>query len=346
MVSEEAARLFAHIVWHDRPATDLILGKYLVAPTKLQAAYVMQGIRGGRLELRDDKSWWEPSLFGGAPVDPEHSSDDPLAWREFAQHERNPFLLAERDYTYDPRETTEPMAGVPAAGMLTSYSVQATWPRERLRAARLLESLACVSFSPPPASQKFNEYVDDPGTQGSCQHCHLRLDPAAIHFKRFGKHGHGFEGWGASYSMPGVGEKWHWPVAWRAGEYPYTSAPFSNWNRWYTPGTAMTPVTPLQATENPEAVFIDFLPPDQSLLGQRSDGTVGPLGFGKLIVAAGAFDRCLIRRVHEHTLGRDVDPSKEAGYLDQLVEEFVADDRNVRRLVRRMMRSDLYRRGL
>jgi hypothetical protein len=95
-----------------------------------------------------------------------------------------------------------------------------------------------------------------------------------------------------------------------------------------------------------DAHFIDFLPPDQTLLGQVSDGTVGPLGFAKMIVAAGAFDRCVIRQVHKFVIGRDVDVANEAGYLDASVDEFVADGRNIRGLVSRLMASDLFHRGL
>ena len=39
----------------------------------------------------------------------------------------------------------------------------------------------------------------------------------------------------------------------------------------------MTPISAADAEKNPEARFIDYLPPDQTLLGQTSDGTVGPL---------------------------------------------------------------------
>lgn len=346
LMSEEPARLFAHIVWHDRPATDMVLGTYMVGPTKTQATYVVQGLRGGRVEKLADRSWWDPAQFNGAAVDPEHEADDPMAWREFQQPARNPFLLASRDYKHDPRATTAPLEGVPAAGLLTSLGMLASYPRERLRAARLLETLGCETFTPPGADLQFNEYRTDPAAEGSCQHCHRRIDPAAMHFKRFAKQGSAMEGWGASYYMPGIGERWHWPARWLTGEYPYQSEPFSHWLRWYEPNTRMTPVTEAQMMENPEALFIDFLPPDQTLLGQVSDGTVGPLGFGKLLVASGAFDRCMTRQVHKMVLGRDIDPASEAGYLEALTAQFVGQGRSVRALIKTMIRSDLFSRGI
>ncbi|MCY1039737.1 hypothetical protein OV208_00275 [Corallococcus sp. bb12-1] len=344
LVSEEPARLFAHLAWHDRPMTDLILGAYSVAPTNLQAAYVMQGLAGGATGLLADDSWWRPSRFAGAAVDPDHAPSDPLAWREYPVPARNPFLLAERDYRYDPRTQAGPSRGVPAAGMLTSMGFLTGYPRERVRGARALETLACEVLS-PPLGQKFNEYRRDPGTEGPCQHCHSRLDPAAIHFKRFAKAGSAFEGYGAKYPMPGVGTEWHWPAQWRTGAYPYGGDPFSHWNRWYAPDTKLTPVTEAQAQLNPEAIFLDFLPPEQTLLGQQGDGTVGPLGFAKLIVAAGAFDRCVVRHLHAQVLGRDIDPAREAGYLDEQVARFLAGGRKVRPFVKSLTQSSLFRRG-
>jgi hypothetical protein len=344
LASEEPARLYAHLAWHDRPMTDLILGTYSVAPTRLQAAYVMQGIVGGATGLLDDDSWWRPSRFSSAPVDPEHSPGDPLAWREYPVPARNPFFLAERDYRFDPRTQTGASKGIPAAGMLTSLGFLNAYPRERVRGARALETLACEVLA-PPSGQKFNEYRRDPGTEGPCQHCHRRLDPAAIHFKRYAKQGFAFEGYGAQYFMPGVGTVWHWPARWRTGEYPYGGDPFSHWNRWYAPDTLLTPVTEAQAQTNPEALFVDFLPPEHTLLGQVSDGTVGPLGFAKLIVAAGAFDRCVVRHLHAQVLGRDIDPAKEAGYLDEQVARYIADGRKVRPYVKSLTRSDLFQRG-
>jgi len=92
-------------------------------------------------------------------------------------------------------------------------------------------------------------------------------------------------------------------------------------------------------------VFLDFLPPNQTLLNQTSDGTVGPLGFGKLILASGAYDRCVVRHLHQFVIGRDIDPAKETGYLDRLTAEFVQGQRRVRPFVTSLTKSPLFRRG-
>ena len=246
---------------------------------------------------------------------------------------------------FDPRVDVGPVAGIPAAGVLTSLAFLDGYPRERLRAARALEVFACEQLD-PPQGLTFNEYRRDPASEGSCQHCHRRIDPAAIHFKRWAKRGNALEGFGASYLMPGVGTKWHFPTSWRTGAYPYGGEPFAQWNRWYTADTRLTPVTQAEIDADPEVVFIDFLPPDQTLLGQVSDGTIGPLGFAKLVVASGAFDRCVVRQLHKQIVGRDIDPTTEAGYLDALTARFVDDGKKVRPFIKHLTTSASFQRGL
>jgi hypothetical protein len=342
---EEPARLIAHVAWHDRPLSDILLGNYSVGPVEVQAAYVRAGRRGGATQLDTDDSWWKPQSFTGA-VDPGHDSTDPWAWREFAISARNPYLLADRDYKFDPRE--EPrgsMKGVPSAGILTMIGMLATNLRERVRAARMLETFACESFIPPPATQEFNAYVSDPATEGPCQACHTRIDPAAIHFKRWSKQGANIDLDGGRFLMTGIGNG-TFDDKWTTGVYPYNRDPYLHWVQWWKPETKMTPISKADAEKNPEARFIDFLPPDQTLLGQTSDGTVGPLGFGKMVVASGAFDRCAVTRLHERFGGRPLDPAQEPGYIDTLVEKFVKGGRKVRPFLKELTRTDVFRRGL
>lgn len=344
-LSEEPARYLAHLAFNDRPLSDLILSHTSVGTTNVQAAYVMQGIKGGRIDLLDDTSWWDPDDYVSAAVDPLHDAGDPNAWREYDVSARNPFFLAARDTKFDPRVDVGPSPGIPASGVLTSLGFLDAFPRERLRAARALENLACESLDPPQGIE-FNAYIRDPAREGTCQHCHRRIDPSAIHFKRFGKAGSAFEGFGAEYLMPGVGAHWQFDTVWRTGAYPFHGEPFAQWNRWYVADTALTPVTQEQVDADPTVVFIDFLPPDQTLLGEVSDGTVGPLGFAKMIVAAGAFDRCAVRHLHQQFVGRDIDATREVGYLDALTKEFVDGGRLVRPFVKHLLTSELSKRGL
>jgi hypothetical protein len=343
-LSEESARYLAHLAWYDLPATDLVLGTKLVGTTNTISAYVMQGAASGDVTELTDDSWWRPSKYMSAKADPLHSAGDPEAWREFDVPTYSRVFIADRSYKFDPRTQSGALLGMPAAGILTSLGFLGAQPRERLRAARMLEALACEVLAPPGGGQTFNPYQRDPASEGPCQNCHRRIDPAAIHFKRFAKSGNALEGWGAKYLMPGIGI-WQFPPVWRTGVYPYVVDPYTQFNRWYVADMKMTPVAQARIDADPMSVFIDFLPPDQTLLDQVSDGTIGPLGFAKMIVGAGNFDRCVVRHLHTLVMGRDIDPAKEAGYLDKLTQDFIAGGRKMRPFVKELTQSDLFRRG-
>ncbi|AKF03761.1 hypothetical protein DB32_000910 [Sandaracinus amylolyticus] len=335
---DEPARLLAHVAWHDRPLTDLIAGTYSVGPVSLQATYVRYGRRLSGPGRDDDDAWWRASRWS-TPHDPHHDANDPRAWSEFDVTTRNPFLLADRHYRFDPRvEPSGTMRGVPAAGVLTSPGLLASWVRERVAGARTLEMFACENFVPPPPTAHFAPYEHDPASGGPCMHCHTRIDPASIHFKRFMRVAD-------DYAILGVGDA-HYGDAWVRGVYPFNGDPWERMNRLWLPGSRMTPVSADEAMREPETRFIDFLPPDQTLYGRTSDGTVGPLGLAHLLIDSGAFDRCAVRRLHRRFVGRDVDPTAESGYLDRLVAGFVEDGRRVRPFVRRLVDTDAFGRGL
>ena len=110
--------------------------------------------------------------------------------------------------------------------------------------------------------------------------------------------------------------------------------------------TKMSPVKLADSTREPESLFIDFLPPEQTLYGVTSDGTVGPLGLAKILIASGSFDRCAVRKLHQRFVGRDIDATTETGYLNSLVKEFVSNDRKVRPFVKHLMNGPVFGSGL
>jgi hypothetical protein len=353
---EEPARLFAHMAWHDRPLSDLVLGNYSVGTNWLRALYVRFGRQMGSSALDSNTTWWRPDA-DSAPRDPLHPTpNDPQAWREFVVEDLEPFHLAltpgkarsgslDRTYSYDPRTTLEAPKGLPAAGVLTMIGAMSSFPRERVRAARFLEMFACQSFSPPPADVHFPPYETDPATGGTCLHCHKTLDPAAIAFKRWD-----FTPFMSSYVpwpfMPGVGRH-RITKEWISGRYPHNgSSPGYRWRNAFLPNTVMTPVTPEQIAANPEAVLLDTMPESYTLLGMHGDGTMGPLGFGKLLVRSGEFDRCATRKLYAMFIGRELNPASEKHFIDKLAKEFVARDRKLRPFIRYLFEQPELRRGL
>ncbi len=347
---EEGSRLFAHLGWHDRPMTDLVAGNYTVAPLMLKFMYVRAGRMNSAWAAVDDVSWWRPANWS-AVRDPLHEANDPLAWTEFVPHTVNPGLLSLTDgdavssgpaalarrYAFDPRVETGAPQGIPAAGVLTTWSAMGIFPRERVRGARWLEVFACRDFIPPTTEQAaaLGTYLRDPATEGVCQHCHQALDPASIFFKRSG-----FGPTGATV-LGGVGP-WSTPATGNAN-------PYHRWKGSFLHDTVMTPVTQAQLMDNPDAMFFDFQPADAparfKLFGQESDGTIGPLGFSKALVGSGTFDRCFVERMYETFVGIELDRNADNAVLTELVEQFVAGDRKLRPFVRALMLRPEVRRG-
>lgn len=327
---EEPARLFAHIAWNDRPFSDLVLGNYSVMPLELRAMYVRQARADSQNAALDDSAWWRPASWSG-PVDPQHAPGDRLAWQEVVVETVHPNLLAlspalqasgslERTYRFDPRTEAGTARGVGAAGVMTTFVSTMSFARERVRAARYLETFACRQFLPPPAEEKFNAYHRDPATEGVCQHCHTSIDPAAVFFKRMTSNF-------ATPSLAGVGS-FEWD------QFPDYDLNKKRWTLAFMPDTVLTPVSAAQIEGNPEARFLDGLIDGQTLFGVPSDGTIGPLGFGKLLVQSGEFDQCAVQKLHARFGGRELDPASEQPRIDSLARQFAANGRTVRAFVR------------
>ncbi len=308
-VMEEPANLFAHIILENKPFSDLILSNYTVANRGLYHMYVRQGRMSGVHTDGDEDRWFD--MF---------NNDE--EWIEVLFSQMNPHLLDNPDYRFDPRYDAE-MLGLPAAGVLTMIGPNFAWPRPRVRAARWLESLACDEFSPPELPVEFPAYQRDPATEGTCLHCHTRLDPAAMSFKRFIQQG------GA---IAGVGN-------WRLEKLVSYNSDRQRFMNSLIPNTVLTPLTEEEIEADLNNRLIDFMQPDQQLFGQTSDGTVGPRGFAKILVASGKFDQCAVRRAYERFGGKKLDLGKDAAELDEAVNEFVSNGRNMNELIKKLVLS-------
>ena len=315
-VMEEPARLFAHIVNNDRDLSDLVVGDYTMVNQGLQHMYVRAGRQDSANKSLDDSTWWA-------------NIGDPNAWREVVVETMNPHLLADRHYTFDPVTDPGTPIGIPAAGVLTTIGWMGSFERERPRAARALEVLTCRQFNPPPVDATFPPLGTDPATGGVCKHCHTVIDPAAIHFKRWEP---------GALRLGGVGP-WVW-----SGWLSYDPARM-RWDGAFVGDTWLTPISEADIEADPNARFIDYLPADHTLLGQTSDGTIGPLGFAKMIVASGEFDACMVRRFYERFGGVALDPARDAAYIKKLADGFVKSNRNARQLIRTILGEAAFRLG-
>jgi hypothetical protein len=358
-VWDENARLVAHLGWHDKPLSDIILGDYTVATQRLKHWYVRFAREMGQYAAQQDadSSWWQPDVT--ALRDPLHPDlKDPDAWREVVQEKLAPNLLSSasgRAYRYDPRTDPGPPKGLPAAGIFTTPGFNVSFPRERPRAARALEVFACKAFNPPPPEQHFADVGADIAKTGACQYCHGVMDPAALSFKRwliFKGSVHNY----VKFSYLADTGNARIPAALftelSAGgdrAYQYSDYIVSGAERWrsnFKPDTVLTPVSAADLQASPRTMFMDTIPPTSQLFGETPDGTMGPLGLSKILVASGEFDRCAVQKIYDRFVGRKLDPSEETQYIRALAETFVKGDRKLRPFVRTLMKSAEFRRGI
>jgi len=339
---------------HDRPISDLVTGNYTVANNMVRAEYLRLARRTGAYpQLDDDTTWWQAGKDTG-PRDPSHPTpDDPWAWRELVVEELTPFLLSatpdkkasgdlSRTFTWDPRTDSGPSPGIAAAGVLTMPGVNSSFVRERPRAARFLEIFACQIFTPPPAALNLGPPGVDIAKTGTCQHCHKLMDPVAVAFKRWDYDN------GSYVPMAMMVDVGSWEVQkdQLGGMYPYNGNPFLRWVGAWIPGTVLTPVAQADVDKNPGALVMDTIPQEYEILGAHPDGTSGPLGFGKVLVTSGAFDRCVAQRLYQRFVGHALDPETESLYIDALAADLVKNGRQVRPFVRTLLSKPEFRRGL
>jgi hypothetical protein len=357
-VWDEPARLVGHLAWHDRPLSDLVLGNYTVATNRMRAWYLRFGRQTGlyNAQLDGNTTWFHPEV-GGQPRDPVHTDPaDPHAWRELVVEELAPQLLSlsggtrssdpARTLRWDPRVDTGPAPGLPFAGVMTMPGPNSSFPRERPRASRFLEIFACRSFDPPPPDVHFPPVGDDLATSGQCMHCHAVMDPVAMAFRRWIYVG-GYVPRSrlADLADLPVPDDLYEPRR-RYALRAWFGAGASRWRQNWLPGTTMTPITEAELASSPSTLFLDTIPPEYTLFGEHTDGTMGPLGFAKVLVSSGEFDRCAVQRIYERIVGRALDPTQEAAYIESLAHELAAGGRVLRPFVRRLLESTEFRRGL
>lgn len=303
---DEPARFLAYLVTQGRDFSDLILSNYTIVDRGLYHMYVRQGHHSQVYPERARDGAWVYDFTA------------PDEWREVKFSQMHPHLLDDPSYAFDPRVDEGDPLGLPSSGVLTMLGPMAAWPRPRVRAARWLESLACDEFSPPETPIEFPPYRTDPATEGVCLNCHVRLDAAAISFKRTYDRGG---------SIAGIG-------AWKIENLLSYNVDRLRFENSMLPGTVMTPVTEAQVEANSNVRLIDFMPNGQTLLGQSSDGTIGPRGFAKSLLASGAFDQCAVRRAYERFGGRTFDLGIDADELQQHIDAFVESNRDMKSLIR------------
>jgi hypothetical protein len=327
-VWEQPARYLAHLAWHDQSLDQLVVGNTTVGDLNMRHMDWRFGRQStnNSSALDADPTWWRPETWT-TPSSPDYPPESPLAWHEYVAEDLD-VSRTSADVYFDPRVQSGAPEAMPAAGVLTMMATWSSFPRERVRGSRALEIFACRDFSPPPPEVHFPDYVNDPSTGGPCIACHTLIDPASIHFKRWG-----FIEYPGEPFMGGLSR--HGSYA----DHPSYDESFKRFTELFLPDTKMTPVSAARIAEFPESRFIDFLPTDQTLLGMTSDGTIGPRGFGKMVIASGDFDACMARRLYEQFTGEKLVDGQDATRIRTLAQSFVDGGRRVRPFVRAVIQN-------
>ena len=71
----------------------------------------------------------------------------------------------------------------------------------------------------------------------------------------------------------------------------------------------------------------------------------GPLGFGKIIVESGEFDRCTVRRFYERYAGVKLNPGTHKLYIDKLTQVFASKGKKIRPFIKWIFEQPRFRKG-
>ncbi len=216
------------------------------------------------------------------------------------------------------------------AGLLTQPAYLLRFQTQRARAARFYDAFLCQPFQPPPGGLPAAdaECSREPDLQKrcGCKYCHALLEPSGAHWGRFAEQG-------ISLLRP--------------ESFPPTRADCLN-----------CALTGQQCTDECRRFYLTttISPDERPYLGalkayvfrrpeHARNVETGPRLLALTAVADNRLPRCVARRTTEWLLGRAMTiADDEQAWLDTLTDDFVADDLNFRRLVKRIVTHPTYRR--
>ena len=212
------------------------------------------------------------------------------------------------------------------SGILTSPAYLLRFQTDRARANRFYNAFLCQPFQPPAGGIQIIPSATDPDLQerGGCKYCHAVLEPAAAHWGRFTEYGGGIL---TSALYPAVRDDC------RRCALNGTGCS-DDCNRYY--------VTRAQTEE--ERVWLGTFRPYVFRHPEHVRNVeAGPRLLVLSSVVDGRLQRCVARSTAEWLLGRPLADS-ESAVVEDLVTGFEDDGFRYRSLVKKIVKSDLYRR--
>lgn len=217
-----------------------------------------------------------------------------------------------------------------AAGVLTTAAWLYRFPTQRSRVSQFWGAFLCKSFSPPagalvPDPEDSCNRENNLATRCGCSYCHATIEPVAAHWGRFGERN-------AQYLDPTV--------------YPKVSAKCRD--------CALAGNTTcdnecgnyvMQAFDGEGAQSLGLL---RTYLYRTDDEEPNIVGGPRLLVEramqTGDLEKCAVKNVWSHLLGRPMTTEEERLYLGELVDQFAASNHNLKHLMLKVVSTDAYRR--
>lgn len=217
-----------------------------------------------------------------------------------------------------------------ASGVLTTPSWLYRFPTQRSRVNQFYDVFLCKHFAPepgavaPPPEDSCNR-ENNLAKRCGCSYCHATIEPMGSHWGRFGERN-------AQYLSPDVFPR----LDARCRDCALAGDTSCN-NEC---GNYV-----MQAFDGDGANSLGLL---RTYLYRTQDEEANIVGGPRLMVQrfmqTGELEKCAVRNIWNHLLGRAMTTEEEGLYLGGLAQAFAADGHDVKALMRRIVATDAYRR--
>lgn len=217
-----------------------------------------------------------------------------------------------------------------ASGVLTTPSWLYRFPTQRARVSYFYEAFLCQHFAPeagaaaPPPEDSCNR-ENNLAKRCGCSYCHATIEPMGAHWGRFGERN-------AQYLSPDTFPKFDT----RCRDCALSGDTTCN-NEC---GNYV-----MQAFDGEGANSLGLL---RTYLYRTPDEEPNIVGGPRLMVQrfqqTGELERCAVKNLWNHLLGRQMTSQEETLYLSRLSQHFADDGHDLKKLMQRVVATEAYRR--
>lgn len=242
----------------------------------------------------------------------------------------DPEALPDLSYTSPADQWVEYTRAEQASGVLTTPAYLYRFPTQRSRVAQFYDAFLCKSFVPPPAAVSPDpadvcNRENNLAKRCGCNYCHATIEPTGAHWGRYSERA-------AQYLDP-----------LRFPKFDAKCRDCALANNTACDGECGNYV--MQAYDGDGASSLGML---KSYLyrtaADEPNVEGGPQLLAERMLQTGDFERCVVTRVWREFLGRAMSVDEQRLYMGQLVDDFIDDGRNLKHLIRDVVRTDAYRR--